>query len=329
MCYSAMVEQDAKKLARQFDAEVQIKMYAELFQRRLDGEKLYINKAMEIPFLTNAKTMDERSVGVAIRKWHENEINRLTRELEKQEMRLVNALQELEKKETKKAQEDKRISTSKISKCKLDLERHESEKLESESESRIYPLHYASLLCLNEKNERVIMPMRYLMRPHNETEDFDRTHNGCYNARFDSLTKVAFWRDSLEKRRGIMVVRKFYENVPLEKYPNKKTLSTELKEKDNIVVCFEPQGVEEMYIPVIWDCWRRKGESALYTAALITDDPAPEVKATGHDRTPIFLKASAIDSWLYATGTGKEIKEGALLDREKPYYGHKVLGVAS
>ena len=53
MCYSAMVEQDAKRLARQFDAEIYLEMYAELFDRRLKGEKLSLNKAMEIPFFNN------------------------------------------------------------------------------------------------------------------------------------------------------------------------------------------------------------------------------------------------------------------------------------
>ncbi len=328
MCYSAMVEQDAKKLARKFDAEVQTKVYAELFQRRLEGEKLYINKAMEIPFLVNAKTIEERAIGGSIRKWHENEKVRLTEELKKQEARLKAAEQSLKKKETKKALEDQRIATNKISKFNFDLDRHGSEKLKSESESRIYPFHYVSIICLNDKGEKIVLPMRYLMRPHDEDESFDRTHNGCYNARFDNLTKISFWKDSLEKRRGIVVVNKFYENVPIEKYPNRKKLSADFKDKENIVVCFEPKGIDEMYIPVLWDCWKKKGQAPLYTAALITDDPAPEVRATGHDRTPIFLKASVIDNWLNAKGTAGEIKDSALSEREKPYYEHEVIGLA-
>jgi putative SOS response-associated peptidase YedK len=170
--------------------------------------------------------------------------------------------------------------------------------------------------------------MRYLMRPHNESEDFDRTHNGCYNARFDSLVKVPFWRDSLENRRGILIVKKFYENVPLTNYPDYKELPPEVREKENIVVRFEPKGVEYMVIPIIWDSWEKKGSPPLDSMALITDDPAPEVKAAGHDRTPIFLKEEAVDNWLHAQGTGKEIKEKTLMEREKPYYDHKVLGVA-
>lgn len=278
---------------------------------------------MEIQFLKDVKSMEEKEVGAIIRKWREQETKRLNEELEKQEDRLKNALESLKKKETKKALEEKRISISKISKCKYDLTKCESEKIESDSDSRIYPLHYVSVLHLNNKGKKTITPMRYLMRPHTEDPDFDWTHGGCYNARFDSLTKVAFWRDSLEKRRGIIVVEKFYENVPLKNYPNYKKLPKEDQEKENIVVCFEPKGFEQMYIPVIWDKWKKKGEPDLYSVALITDDPPEEVQAAGHDRCPIFLKASAVDVWLNAEGTRKEIKE-ILIEREAPVYKHKV-----
>lgn len=236
----------------------------------------------------------------------------------------------LKKKETKKALEDVRISTNKISKAEFDLKKHNSEKVESESDQRIYPKNYISILCLNDKGERVIMPVRYHMRPHGESEDFDFTHDGCYNARFNNLTRVPFWNDSLVKgRRGIMVINKFYENVPTSNYLKNKKLPADLAKKENIVVRFEPKGVEEMYVPVLWDIWKKKGSSSLYSAALITDDPPEEVQAAGHDRCPIFLQKDAIDGWLTTKDkSGKEIKEEILSRRESPFYEHKVLGIA-
>src|SRR5690606_37532954 len=82
MCYSAMVQQDAKRLARQFDAEIQLKMFAELFERRANGEKILLNKAMELPFLKSSKSMDEKAIAKTIRQWHEAEIPRLEAEIE-------------------------------------------------------------------------------------------------------------------------------------------------------------------------------------------------------------------------------------------------------
>ncbi|MBI1822816.1 MAG: hypothetical protein HYR80_01670 [Nitrospirae bacterium] len=66
---------------------------------------------------------------------------------------------------------------------------------------------------------------------------------------------------------------------------------------------------------------------SLLSAALITDDPHPEVAAAGHDRTPIPLKRSAAEAWLHAASIDEAlaiIKE----ERERPYFSHRVLGAA-
>jgi putative SOS response-associated peptidase YedK len=324
-----MVEQNAKKLARTMGAAVDTESYAELFQRRLDGEKLNINKAMEVPFLDDAKTLQERAIGKNLRAWHIAEIERLFEIRLAQKTRLEKAEASLLKKKTKRAQEDVRIAKSKISKCDFDITRHQSLDVKSESDHRIYPFHYASMLVLDSDGEKVIRPFRYHMRPHGEDESFDFKRGGCYNARLDSLGTVPFWRDSVGKRHGVIVVRKFYENVPTEKYLKHGQLSAGDKEKENIVVCFTPDGVDEMYIPTIWDCWEKKGQSPLYSMALITDEPAPEVAMAGHDRTPIFLKKSSIDAWLNATGSARDIIAGVLAERETPYYSHKVYSSAA
>lgn len=331
MCYSAMVEQDAKKLSRQFDAEIKMEMYAELFDRRADGEKLLLNKAMEIPFLKSAKSIEERSIAKTIRTWHSEEIARIQKDLDAQTERLEKATESLKKKETKKALNDVRVATNKISKFKKDIEKHESEKIESESEERIFPKHYASVVLLDDKGKKIVMPMRYLMRPHDEDESFDDEHDGCYNARYDNLTRVKFWNDSLVNgRRGFIVVKKFYENVQTVDYLKKRKLPAKLADKDNIVVCFEPKGVSEMYIPVLWDLCKIKGVPKLYSMALITDDPPPEVEETGHNRCPIFLKEEALEEWLTSVlKSGKEIKENILSRRETPYYKHEVVGAAA
>lgn len=170
-----------------------------------------------------------------------------------------------------------------------------------------------------------LLPMRYHMRPHHKDESFDREYNGCYNARFDNISRVAWWKDSFGKRHGIIVVRRFCENVDPTVYAKKNKLSKEEKEKSNLVLCFEPEDGQEMIIPLIWDVWKKKGQPNLVSAALITDEPAPEIAAAGHDRTPIFLKESVVDEWLNAKGDPKDIKE-ILMERERPFYSHRVVG---
>lgn len=328
MCYSARVEQNAKKLERMLKAEIDVKQYDQLFSRRLAGEKkLYINKGMEETFLKDPKSKDEKSIAKKIEEWHETEVTRLQQELFKQTKRLADAERKLKDKPTKKAQEDLRISGNKIEKIKQDLKRHENLEKVGDTDHRIFPLHYASVVALNDDGEKIVMPMRYLMRPHDKDESFDLEYGGCYNARFDNLTRVGFWKDSLENRRGVMLITKFYENVPTKRYLENFKLDKASKEKENIVICFEPDNVEYMYVPIIWDRWEKKGSPPLYSCAIVTDDPLPEIARAGHDRTPIFLKPSAVDAWLSATGSAKEIKE-MLNDRELPHYSHEVQGVA-
>lgn len=326
MCYSAMVEQNAKKYGLRFKARVQTDLYDHLFHRRLNGEKLYLNKALEYQFTHFAESAEEKKIAETILKWHSQQITELEQELFKQKKRLADAERTLESKITKKAQNDQRIATNKIKKIVSDLEKHRSTEILSETEERIFPLHYMSMLCLDEKGEKVVRPVRYLMRPRDKDESFDLKYNGCYNARFDSLQTVPWWRDSLGKRHGLILVRKFYENVEAKAYLKKNTAPEKLKERETLVLCFQPDQFEYMFIPTLWDEWEAKGKPILYSAALITDDPAPEVAAAGHDRTPIFLKESAVDAWLRASSAEEALE--VLKERERPLYRHQVVGAA-
>ncbi len=47
-----------------------------------------------------------------------------------------------------------------------------------------------------------------------------------------------------------------------------------------------------------------EGSVSLNSFALVTDDPNPEVSAAGHDRTPIVLKPSHMNSWLIIMSAG-------------------------
>lgn len=326
MCYSAMVEQNAKKYGLRFKARIQTDLYDHLFHRRLNGEKLYLNKALEYQFTHFAESAAEKKIAEAIRKWHEQQISTLEQELFKQKKRLADAERVLQTKITKKAQNDQRIATNKIKKILSDLEKHKTTEIMSEVEERIFPLHYMSMLCLDENGEKVVRPVRYLMRPHNKDESFDQKYGGCYNARYDSLQSVPWWRDSLGKRHGLILVRKFYENVEAKAYLKKNAAPEGVKERETFVLCFEPDNFEYMFIPTLWDRWEEKGKPVLYSAALITDDPAPEVAAAGHDRTPIFLKESAVDGWLRASSPEEALE--VLKERERPRYRHQVVGAA-
>ena len=323
-----MVQQNAKKLGLRFQARIQYDLYDDLVSRRLAGEKIQINKAMEVQFTGKPETPQEKKIAQKISKWHEQQIPEIEKQIFAQKKRLADAIRSLEKKTTKKAEEDQRIATKKIAKFKSDLEWHKNKNIDGESDERIFPFHYMSMLCLDDAGKKVVRPVRYLLRPGNKDESFDRKFGGCYNARLDSLDKVVWWKSALGKRHGIILVKKFYENVPVLRYLENHKLPAKLQDRDNIVLCFEPDNVEYMFIPTLWDVWEKKGSPDLYSAALITDEPAPEISAAGHDRTPIFLKESAVDDWLNATETSVKDLSYVLNQREHPHYSHALTGVA-
>ena len=60
MCYSALVEQNLKHLARLTKARVAIDQFQELFHRRAQGEDIKIAKALEGNFLAPELTAERR-----------------------------------------------------------------------------------------------------------------------------------------------------------------------------------------------------------------------------------------------------------------------------
>jgi len=328
MCFSAMVIQETKELNLKTQARVQIDLYDDLFERRLVGEKILIDKAMEYPFTHFASTHQEIEIKRKINEWHALEVQRLETDLFKQKARMDEASRILATKVTKKAQEDQRIAGSKIEKLKVAISRNRSIEFETEDDQRIFPFYYVSMICLDENGEKIIRPVRYHMRPHNKDESFDRQYEGCYNARLDNLETVPWWKDSFGKRHGLMLIRKFYENVARSEYAKTFPVPDPAAKQANLVLCFEPPDDEIMFIPMLWDVWNKPDKATLYSAALITDDPSPEVAATGHNRTPISIKPTVVDDWLHPSGKSMADLYRILGERVRPRFAHRIFQAA-
>lgn len=328
MCYSAMVRQDARALAPRYQARIQIEAYESLFARRLAGEKILINKAMEIGFLRSPVSSEERRIADAISAWHGQEADRIQSEIFRQKKRLAEAERLLATRTTKKAETERRVASGKIEKFLTDLKKHRHMEILEEAEARIFPKHYMTMLYADEHGRRTLGPFRYLLRPANKGEDFDVRFSGCYNARLDSLKSVPWWKSALGKRHGIIFVTKFYEHVATEDYLKHFSLSETERGPKSLILSFQPQGVEQMVIPTLWDVWKTPGQPPLFSAALITDNPPEEIARTGHNRVPVFLRESAIDDWLNPGDRSVADIYKILARRETPSYHHEVLRVA-
>ena len=112
MCYSAMVRQGVKKELR-FDARLDYSLFEEIFRRRVTEDRIKIPKALEANFV-EPENAAEKQIKNYIDQYHARKTKELEAELFKQKKRLADAERKLNIKETKKAIEDRRIATYKI-----------------------------------------------------------------------------------------------------------------------------------------------------------------------------------------------------------------------
>lgn len=316
-----MVEQSHAKLAKRFGARVDFDAYESVFQQRGEAAKLIVPRGIEAAFTTSPSSDQEQNIVCLIREWHTEQIAVREAELEKQRERLADAEEKLKQRETKKALNDQRIASNKIPWLEAKIHWHRLTRATDE-DARVFPQHYVSMVYTDDDGNRVVGPFRYHLRPAWASEKWDFQRGGSYNARRDSLKKV--WKNQFGSQHGLLLVKRFWENVSPSKYRAKPKLPPELIEQENIVIMFEPDDGEWMLVPTIYDVWRRKGKPSLHSTALITDDPVDEVALTGHDRTPISLNEPSAMQWLDVSSHDTDTLFELLDDIKRPYYDHAI-----
>lgn len=317
MCYSAMVEQDLKSWERDFRASMDALAFEELFARRVSDDSIKIAKALEANF-EDPKTPTEQRIRRHILEYRSRIAKQWEAELFRQKQRLATAERALKVKPTKKALEDQRIAGKKIDwylKKLADLKRTDR----AQDDSRIFPFWYAPVLVFD-SGKLIIRPMRYHCRPFGKPTSYDRRYPGLYNARRDNLE--GFWKGLFGHHHAVLVISSFFENVARHDF-EKRTLRQGEKE-ENLVLHFNPTPPTRMLVACLWDHWQGKGEADLYSFAAITDDPPPEIAATGHNRCIIPLKPTNLSSWLDPGPRDQGALYELLDDRERPYYGHEL-----
>lgn len=194
------------------------------------------------------------------------------------------------------------------------------------SDGRIYPNYHAPVVSLNELGGCELRAMRYSAFPPAYVSDDSARKLSTFNARRDSLHK-RFWSDSVLERRGVLVIKAFYEWVSvrnliqagvinlddikaeferqsllrkqsIEKSGKKyKPTPTELKNPldREVVISFNVKDGHDLVVPVIYS---QNPEKSDWGFAIITDEPTPEIRAAGHDRMPVVLEVEQSSIWL-------------------------------
>lgn len=317
MCYSAKVQQTLRSLARRFGADIDWPLFEQVFERRLQNDDIRFSRALENNFRQPASEAEER-IHADIEAWREAVSRRWETDLFKQKKRLADAERMLQRKETKKARDEVRIASNKIAayvQRLADLRRTEP----LEDDERIFPRYFVPIV-VGEGDRLLVRPMRYQCRLAGKPANYDERYPGTYNARRDNLN--GFWADLYGTHHGVMVVSSFYENVPLHMFERRELKPGEKPE--NRVLHFNPNPPMDMLVACLWSHWAHGTDPDLYSFAAVTDEPPPEVAATGHNRCIIAIKPENVGDWLRPRGLGQARLEEILSDRPRPYYEHRI-----
>lgn len=316
MCYSARVRQSLQDLMREMGATVDWESFELLFRRRLDDSTIKISRALEDNFNEPANRVAEKT-REHILAFRQSQVTAWEQDLFKQKKRLADATRSLQTKETKKAREDVRIATGKIESYLerlSDLKRSDPRP----NDGRIFPMTYAPVI-VNDGGEKWIRPMRYTCRLAGKPVFYDRKFPGTYNARRDNLE--GFWSSVYGTQHAVIVVDSFFENVPTHRF--EKRALAEGEQETNTVLHFQPNPAEPMIVACLWSHWSGKEEPELDSFAAITDEPPPEIAATGHERCIVALQPDNVDEWLAPANVPKARLEAILSDRRPVFYEHR------
>ncbi len=317
MCYSALVRQDLHEIARRFGAEIAYEMFAQLFRERLQNDDIKVARALEQSF-QHPQSEIERQIKADIDTYRSRRVSEWEKDLFTQRKRLADAERSLSLRETRKAREDVRIATKKIELNRTRLADVRRTSL-TEEDMRIFPMTHVPIIA-NIGRRLQLAPMRYTCRLAGKPASHDVSFPGTYIARRDSLD--GFWAGVFGRRHAIMIISGFFENVPRHLYEHR---ALEPGERPvNVVLQFKPRPAIDMAVACVWDHWQAPGAADLWSFAAVSDEPPPEIAATGHQRCLIPLKERNVAQWLAPERVGRARLQAILADRETPYFEHRI-----
>jgi putative SOS response-associated peptidase YedK len=309
MCYSAQIEADYRRFVHEYGAIMSLDDFTRMVMEYFANPKMHVPKAMTAHFLESPETEEEKKIAEVIRARMAADEVALLQQLAEQRERKAKAEAAVARKATKTATEELRKATNKVAWVEGKLEELKSTEL-APRDSRIFPGWYAPVMVM-ENGRRVVKPMRYHCRPAGKPAFYDTQYPGTYCARRDNLR--GFWKGQYGHTHGLILVDAFYEQV---KQPD----------GTNVVLEFRPDPAQTLLVACVWSHWRatKPGEKDLLSFAIITEDPPPEIAATGHDRVLIPIKPENIDAWLNPEARDLDASDAILEDKLRPYYAHRL-----
>ena len=320
MCYSIQVAQSLKRLLRTLSVEMDYDEAERIFLQRLDNPTLNISRAFESNF-DRPRNEVELRIKAAISEHRRRMAPDLQKELVEEEQRFQAAQARLSVKFTKSADKQAGIATRNIKRLRekmADLTRPDL----LPKDERLYPKMYGGFIIRRDV-VNLLTPMRYYCRPSGTPASIEKEYPTLYNARRDNLDR--FWRRQFGHHHAIVVMDSFYEYVNLHDKEHRPLASGEKAKR--VELQFTPESPEPMLMACIWSRWIGDEES-VRGAAVITDDPTPEIAAAGHDRSPIALRPENVEAWLTPAGRTVDELQALLTDKQTTTYRHELAAAA-
>ncbi len=133
------------------------------------------------------------------------------------------------------------------------------------------------------ERQDVIQAYRFGMIPHWTAPERVHEQRSTFNARIETITELATWRDAWKKgQRCLVCTNGFFEHNKAEK----RKMFVHLRD----VECFYYAGLYNNYI-------NRKTGEIIKTMAIITTTPN-ELIATIHNRMPVIIPIGTESAWL-------------------------------
>lgn len=256
MCYSAQVVADFKKLSRQYRANIDFDNFVDLYAYPGSGALPKAPRAMDRAF---DPSDGARAAGIAesVEQWDQHETSQFEELIFEQRQRLADAERVLQTKETKKALNDRRVATNKISQALRKLTKFQTGQL-SVVDSRIFPGVSAPVI-VHAEGQRVIRPKRYQCQLAEKLASYDARYPGTYNTRRSSLE--GYWNRTFGYNHAVLIVEAFYEHVAKHAIEGRELATGETEESVTLEFCPEPE--QEMIVACLWSEWNAPGGLAL------------------------------------------------------------------
>ncbi|MGH7786043.1 MAG: SOS response-associated peptidase [Candidatus Binatia bacterium] len=138
------------------------------------------------------------------------------------------------------------------------------------------------VLVIANRTQRLLRPARWGLIPH-WAKDATIGHR-MINARAESLTERAAFRDALARQRCLIPADGFYEWQRLDARRRQP-------------FCVRPRDGEPLALAGLWDVWLAPDGERVASCTIITT-AANAALAAIHDRMPVLLAPQSYDAWL-------------------------------